>query len=79
MQGFGLTETTGRAFGTVGPNETRVEGAVGKLMSNFEAKIVEPDTGIALPPLMPGELWLRGPFLMKGKVMHVFFSFCLED
>lgn len=75
MQGFGLTETTGRAFGTVGPNETRVEGAVGKLMSNFEAKIVDPETGIALPPLMPGELWLRGPFLMKGNAYMFSFLF----
>ncbi|KAL6190544.1 hypothetical protein ACLB2K_036938 [Fragaria x ananassa] len=67
-QGFGLTETTGRVFGTVGPNETRVEGATGKLMSNFEAKIVDPVTGIALPPLMTGELWVRGPFVMKGYI-----------
>ncbi|XP_004310199.1 PREDICTED: 4-coumarate--CoA ligase-like 6 isoform X1 [Fragaria vesca subsp. vesca] len=67
-QGFGLTETTGRVFGTVGPNETRVEGATGKLMSNFEAKIVDPETGIALPPLMTGELWVRGPFVMKGYI-----------
>jgi acyl-CoA synthetase (AMP-forming)/AMP-acid ligase II len=62
-------------FGTVGPNETRVEGAVGKLMSNFEAKIVDPDTGIALPPLTPGELWVRGPFLMKGNACFLFFLF----
>ncbi|XP_061989870.1 4-coumarate--CoA ligase-like 9 [Rosa rugosa] len=67
-QGYGLTETTGRVFGTVGPNETRVEGATGKLMSNFEAKIVDPETGIALPPLMTGELWLRGPIIMKGYI-----------
>ncbi|PRQ39966.1 putative AMP-dependent synthetase/ligase, AMP-binding enzyme domain-containing protein [Rosa chinensis] len=67
-QGYGLTETTGRVFGTVGPNETRVEGATGKLMSNFEAKIVDPETGSALPPLMTGEIWLRGPIIMKGYI-----------
>ncbi|CAB4294752.1 unnamed protein product [Prunus armeniaca] len=69
-QGYGLTETTARVFGAVGPEETRVEGANGKLMPNIEAKIVEADseTGIGLPPLMQGEIWVRGPCIMKGYV-----------
>ena len=32
----------------------------------FEAKIVDPDTGAALPVGEVGELWLRSPFLMEG-------------
>ncbi|GMI70819.1 hypothetical protein like AT5G63380 [Hibiscus trionum] len=67
-QSYGLTETTGRIFGTLGPDETRTEGATGKLMANCEAKIVDPETGAALPPLKPGELWVRGDFIMKGYV-----------
>ncbi|BFG16167.1 hypothetical protein CerSpe_024410 [Prunus speciosa] len=69
-QGYGLTETTARVFGAVGPEETRVEGANGKLMPNIEVKIVEDDseTGIGLPPLMQGEIWVRGPCVMKGYV-----------
>lgn len=65
-----MTEVTGRVFGTVGLKECGVVGATGKLLSNSEAKIVDPDTGIGLPPMMPGELWLRGPSVMKGIVLY---------
>ena len=63
---YGLTESTGRVFGTVGLKESLVEGATGKLMPNFQAKIVDPETGTSLPPSTPGELYLKGPFVMKG-------------
>ncbi|OMP00215.1 AMP-dependent synthetase/ligase [Corchorus olitorius] len=68
FQAYGLTETTGRVFATLSPEESRVEGATGKLMANCEAKIVDPETGAALPPCKPGELWVRGAFVMKGYV-----------
>ncbi|XP_062110611.1 4-coumarate--CoA ligase-like 9 [Humulus lupulus] len=70
LQGYGLTESTGRVFAAVGLKESRVEGSTGKLVSNFIAKIVDPENGaaIGLPPLTPGELWLKGPFVMKGYV-----------
>lgn len=42
-------------------------GATGRLSGGFEPKIVNPDTGNALPPGKQGELWLRGPSIMKGK------------
>ncbi|KAJ0095136.1 hypothetical protein Patl1_16889 [Pistacia atlantica] len=67
-KGYGLTESTGRVFGTEGPKECQVVGATGKLAPNCEAKIVDPDTGIAQPPGRPGELWIRGSFTMKGYV-----------
>ena len=51
---------------TAGLEESRVVGATGKLISNCVAKIVDPQTGTALPPMMPGELWIRGPCVMKG-------------
>ncbi|KAL5827021.1 hypothetical protein ACOSQ4_018818 [Xanthoceras sorbifolium] len=63
-----MTESTGRVFGTVGPKECRVVGATGKLMWNCEAKIVDPETGNSLPPCNPGEIWLRGAFIMMGYV-----------
>ena len=65
-----MTEVAGRVFATVGMKESRIVGATGKVMSNSQAKIVDPDTGIGLPPMMPGELWLRGPSVMKGIVLY---------
>ncbi|KAM0979355.1 hypothetical protein ACFX13_015503 [Malus domestica] len=34
----------------------------------MKTKIVDPETGEALPPGKRGELWLRGPTIMKGYV-----------
>ncbi|XP_059657731.1 4-coumarate--CoA ligase-like 9 [Cornus florida] len=65
-QAYGLTESTGGVARTVGPKESQVLGATGRLMSNFQAKIVDPTTRIALHPLKTGELWVRGPCIMKG-------------
>lgn len=67
-QSYGLTETAARVFGTMGPDESRIEGATGKLMANYEAKVVDPETGASLPPSKPGELWVRGATVMKGYV-----------
>ena len=51
----------------MGQEETFHWGATGKLAGGFEAKIINPDTGDALPPGKQGELWIRGPSIMKGK------------
>ncbi|XP_057949529.1 4-coumarate--CoA ligase-like 9 isoform X2 [Malania oleifera] len=67
-QAYGLTESTAGVYRTMGPKESQVIGAVGRLMSNCQAKIVDPDTDTGLPPHKQGELWLRGPSIMKGYV-----------
>ncbi|KAM3381280.1 4-coumarate-CoA ligase-like 9 [Capsicum galapagoense] len=68
VQGYGLTETTGGSTGMNGIEETERYGSAGRLAMNLEAKIVDPDSGESLPPGQRGELWLRGPTIMKGYV-----------
>ncbi|XP_024044973.1 4-coumarate--CoA ligase-like 9 isoform X2 [Citrus clementina] len=67
-QGYGLTETGGAGSRVIGPDEAKRHGSVGRLAELMEAKIVDPATGEALPPGQKGELWLRGPTIMKGYV-----------
>ncbi|KOM29432.1 hypothetical protein LR48_Vigan682s000600 [Vigna angularis] len=67
-QGYGLTESGGGAARSFGPEEMKRHGSVGRLSENMEAKIVDPETGEALPPCRKGELWIRGPTIMKGYV-----------
>ncbi|EYU23108.1 hypothetical protein ABFS82_09G065900 [Erythranthe guttata] len=65
-QGYGLTESAGGVARMVGPEEAKVHGSAGPLSENMEAKIVDPASGESLPPGQRGELWLRGPAIMKG-------------
>ncbi|PQQ17354.1 4-coumarate--CoA ligase-like 9 [Prunus yedoensis var. nudiflora] len=66
-QGYGLTEGGG-VTRMIGPEESKRYASVGRLFENMEAKIVDPETREALPPGRMGELWLRGPTVMKGYI-----------
>lgn len=66
LQGYGLTESTGIGASTDTAEESKRYGTAGLLSPNTEAKIVDPDTGAALPVNRTGELWLRGPYVMRG-------------
>jgi len=50
----------------IGYDEAKRHGSVGRLAENMEAKIVDAVTGEDLSPGQKGELWLRGPTIMKG-------------
>ncbi|KAF8036945.1 hypothetical protein BT93_B0003 [Corymbia citriodora subsp. variegata] len=63
--GYGLTETSGAATRMSGPEEANHHGSVGRIHPNMKAKIVDPTTGDVLAPGQRGELWLRGPTIMK--------------
>ncbi|XWS25984.1 hypothetical protein CRYUN_Cryun27aG0114600 [Craigia yunnanensis] len=66
LQGYGLTESTGIGASTDSLEESRRYGTAGMLSPSMEAKIVDPDSGKALTLNQTGELWLRGPSIMKG-------------
>ncbi|GMH01170.1 hypothetical protein Nepgr_003009 [Nepenthes gracilis] len=68
VQGYGLTETAGGATRTIGAEESERYGSAGRLGELLEARIVDPSSGKSLPPGGRGELWLRGPIIMKGYV-----------
>ncbi|KAF5955943.1 hypothetical protein HYC85_008799 [Camellia sinensis] len=71
LQGYGLTESTGIGASTDSLEESRRYGTAGLLSPSMEAKIVDPDTGEALQVNRTGELWLRGPTVMKGYFSNV--------
>ncbi|KAG6390798.1 hypothetical protein SASPL_148543 [Salvia splendens] len=66
LQGYGLTESTGIGASTDSEEESRRYGTAGMLSPSMEARIVEPESGKVLPVNCTGELWLRGPSIMKG-------------
>ncbi|CAH9135857.1 unnamed protein product [Cuscuta epithymum] len=68
LQGFGMTETSGSVTGMISPEESVKYASAGRLFPTVEAKIVDPESGAALPPGQHGELLLRGPLIMKGYV-----------
>ncbi|HUJ64293.1 MAG TPA: class I adenylate-forming enzyme family protein [Acidimicrobiales bacterium] len=41
-------------------------GSFGRPVPGFEARIINPETGVTCATGEVGELWLRGPFLMEG-------------
>jgi 4-coumarate--CoA ligase len=41
-------------------------GSVGTLISGTEARLVDPDTGVDAASGARGELWIRGPQVMRG-------------
>jgi 4-coumarate--CoA ligase len=74
LQGYGLTEST--AVGTRGLNTEKFQkySSIGLLAPNIEAKVVDWITGALLPPGESGELWIRGPGVMKGDKFYTLFN-----
>ncbi|XP_020527588.1 4-coumarate--CoA ligase-like 9 isoform X1 [Amborella trichopoda] len=68
VQRYGLTETSGGIYRTLTPEECLRYGSSGRLSGGFEVRIVDPNTLQPLPPCHKGELWVRGPTIMKGYI-----------
>jgi acyl-CoA synthetase (AMP-forming)/AMP-acid ligase II len=66
LQGYGLTEASPVTH--ISPTDLAgaKNGSVGRLLPNTECRIVDPETAAGLGPDLPGELWIRGPQIMKG-------------
>jgi acyl-CoA synthetase (AMP-forming)/AMP-acid ligase II len=65
-QGYGLTETSPVTHSSPPRPEDMKPGAVGTAAPNTECKLVDPATECELGPNQEGELWVRGPQVMKG-------------
>jgi len=65
VQGYGLTETSPVTHAVPPAAESPPPGTVGCLLPNTECKVVAPD-GRELGPGEDGEIWIRGPQVMKG-------------
>jgi acyl-CoA synthetase (AMP-forming)/AMP-acid ligase II len=64
-QGYGLTETSPVTH-IVADRETPVPGSVGSAVPNTECKVVDVASGKELGRNEDGEIWARGPQVMKG-------------
>jgi acyl-CoA synthetase (AMP-forming)/AMP-acid ligase II len=72
-QGYGMTESSPVSHTTpdeghepAGITEEVPKGSVGYAIPNTECRLVDPGTGQDAAPGTPGELWIRGPQVMKG-------------
>lgn len=63
--GYGLTEVSPLSHASV-PSRRHKPGSVGYCLPNTECKIVNYVTSSELGPNQEGEIWLRGPQVMKG-------------
>lgn len=65
-QGYGLTETSPVTHFHPMDDQRVVLQSVGPSAPNTECRVVDPATGHDCEPGAPGELWIRGPQVMKG-------------
>jgi len=61
-QGYGMTETSPVTHYSDGARD----GTVGRLVASTECRIVDVASGLDAAAGQPGEVWIRGPQVMKG-------------
>jgi acyl-CoA synthetase (AMP-forming)/AMP-acid ligase II len=65
-QGYGMTESAPVSHGVPYPDGELKPGTIGVAVPNMECRIVDVETGEDAAPGERGELWMRGPNVMKG-------------
>jgi acyl-CoA synthetase (AMP-forming)/AMP-acid ligase II len=65
-QGYGLTETSPVSHFHPFTGDRVDAGSVGPGVPNTECRLVDSDTGADVAPGERGEMWIRGPQVMKG-------------
>ena len=66
VQAYGMTEVSGAThFGSCEPGRIKPTSG-GTLLPNTECVVVDPASGQALDRGQQGEVWVRGPLVMKG-------------
>jgi acyl-CoA synthetase (AMP-forming)/AMP-acid ligase II len=64
-QGYGLTETSPVTH-LIREDRPNKPGSIGQALAMTECRVVDPESGKDLPEGEPGELWMRGPQVMRG-------------
>jgi acyl-CoA synthetase (AMP-forming)/AMP-acid ligase II len=64
--GYGLTETTSAIASNTGADYVAAPDAVGRPVPSADVRVVDPETGADLPDGEVGELWFRGPNVVRG-------------
>jgi acyl-CoA synthetase (AMP-forming)/AMP-acid ligase II len=65
-QVYGMTEVSGASHLASRDPAGSKPGSIGRLIGNAEARVVAVETGADVAPGEHGEIWVRGPFVMKG-------------
>ncbi len=66
VQGYGMTEASPVTHVTADRDGMRDPGSIGPLVPNTQARLVDPVSGTDVALGEPGELWVRGPQVMRG-------------
>jgi acyl-CoA synthetase (AMP-forming)/AMP-acid ligase II len=65
IQGYGLTETSPVTH-VIRPDGVNKAGSIGPPLANTECRLVDPESGEDIAAGERGELWIRGPQVMRG-------------
>jgi acyl-CoA synthetase (AMP-forming)/AMP-acid ligase II len=66
FQAYGMTEVSGATHvGSCTPGQIKPTSG-GRLLPNTECLVVDPATGEGVERGQPGEVWVRGPLIMRG-------------